>query len=995
MASHGKRSCTMSALVSLVERAAVITKPYNPQDALLLIKALSTLRLSRPEVKIICEKSSFSLASSPTEVPTAVLVDAVNHLCTLQSAHLPVVQLFLLKRFCELQPNGGTRSPFSSTSASCFVDPRTVQKAALVLAKLGRNSGQAEATEHVLRLLHAALQQEPDDAGLHIAYVALYANSSRCTTPLRWWETTEPPKISSRTLQRSLAFLLENRQTLTRASGNVAWQLLHLLLVLPPSTQCAVSSQGRSSHLLRREQIEMFERFLSSGALAQKTSAGAYVHFVHAFGADVCRLELQRTLTLLTPLARTNDKAAPAAPHTPKRLNVYDATKLASALAAMFSVLATHPSRSTSPAALGSPSEQRPGFQVSEGSQQLSLNKHEAWLAVMQLCFTILCELVKSEQARLRSTRPGDENLINVMVSPDRFLVAALLDSYARGYAVVLESSALSVGRRDIIPLLLTSAASVSALLEFVPLLSELPPAMISWMLRSLASLRRQNGVDSAQLERSAAFLLRRYLCVSSDKRCLRSNVETLYAYARLVSVNGDVQGGRSFSSAPAAAVTPEKPPSHRLPALGALDSVIHEISLCLRVSSSDPAEGPPTADADMLLAALLHLHTSMSPAVAGIAAVPKRSPAVPPLLDQLQVTLAAYYCDRDSSAPRAESAADVIVRAARLHVLAELALSPQFPYWRSGAALAKAAERATEQVAVMPCLVSSASMLRALSVLGRGRRSGAATPLPPATFSASLLCTLCRRYQQCIGEMVQASGQREHVSELVRVFWRARLVGVQLVFAEFADEDVVSDASSILPDANASRPQLRFPACLCRLEHLTSCAAADVLHLIAEVQLSSPESVQLPPHTVHDLRTTLLETLATSADVECVIRLVQANATPAVSQAVFPHKGDLRCLLHCVETSISGLLHGAPKEANADSAKWYWRGDSREQASRLLHALAESQLFLRIPEIASGEESGGLRRQFLQLTHHLEGSARNADEVAMLKMRLLCGGVL
>ncbi|CAJ1013021.1 hypothetical protein Q4I28_008334 [Leishmania naiffi] len=66
-----------------------------------------------------------------------------------------------------------TKSAGLDTTSPCTVDLRTAQKAALVLAKLGRTVGSTEATDHVLRLHHALLEHEPDDAGLHMTYVAL------------------------------------------------------------------------------------------------------------------------------------------------------------------------------------------------------------------------------------------------------------------------------------------------------------------------------------------------------------------------------------------------------------------------------------------------------------------------------------------------------------------------------------------------------------------------------------------------------------------------------------------------------------------------------------------------------------------------------------------------------------------------------------------------------------------------------------------------------
>ncbi|CAC9552355.1 conserved hypothetical protein [Leishmania infantum JPCM5] len=987
----------MSALVSLVQRAAAITRPYNSQDALLLIRALSSLRLSRPEVRLICEKASFSLASSPAEVPAAVLVDAVNRLCTLQSAHLPVVQRVLLKRFCELQSTCSAQRPcYPTPTSSLAVDPRTAQKAALVLAKLGRTAGQAEATEHVLRLLHTLLEHRPDDAGLHIAYVALYVNSSRYTTQLRWWATTAPLKRSVQTLQRSVNFLLKNQQTLKRASGNVAWQLLHLLLVIPPSTQSAVASQGSSAPLLHGQQREGFESYFASGALAQKVSAGAYVQFVHSFGTDVCQLDLQRTVALLTPLAKPKKEAAFAASQTQKRLNVYDATKLASALAAMFSVLATHPSRSASFAALGGPREQHPGAQASQASRQASVGAHEAWRRAVQLCFTILCDLVECEQARLRSTHANDDALMDTVVSPDRFLVAALLDSYSRGCAVLLESAEAPRGMRSTASPWFMLSASISALLEFVPQLSETSPTMISWMLRSLASLRRRSScADGDQLELSAAFLLRQYLCVPPKKRCLRSDVETLYAYARLIGLNGDPHVSRSYTTTTATVTTPGKPPSGRLPPLSALDRIVCEIASRLRASPFAADDEPQMEDADMLLATLLHLYKKTVSASAAMTDASKGTMELLPLLDELQSTLAAYYCNRIAGTPSVQMKGDVAVRAARLHVVAGLLHSSQFSSCRSGAALARAAERTTEQVTITGAPVASSSMLRVLAVLARGQHTGVAASLPPTPFDVALLSTLCHRYQQYMNEIVRTGGRREHVSEVVRVLWRARQLGVQLVFAEAASQGVLLEASGVLEGGNASQPQLWFPASLCYLEHLTCCAAADLLQLIAESQLRSSALMQLQPHIVRHLRMTLFEQLTVIADVECVTRLLQSNATAAVSQVILPEKEDLHRVVRCVDACVSTLLDSALKGTSEDAAKTSRHGDFREQAGRFLHALVQSQLFIRIPEIFSSAEGGVLRRRMLELVPYMESSAREADAIAVLKMKLFCGAVL
>ncbi|KAG5490675.1 hypothetical protein JKF63_00797 [Porcisia hertigi] len=985
----------MSALLSLVQRAAAITKPYNAQDALLLIKALSALRLTRPEVRLICERASFSLASSPAEVPVAVLVDAVNHLCTLQSARFPVVQHVLLKRFCELPCKDGVHGSRSLTpTLSCAANPRIAQKAALVLAKLGRSAGLAEATEHVLRLTHSLLAENPDDIGLHIAYVALYVNSSRYTSQQQWWATTAPLKTSAQTLIRSLTNLMRDRQVLTRASGNVAWQLLHLLLVIPPSTQWAVSLQGRKEDLL--QECKDFDICAAFGALANKVSPGAYVQFVYSFGADVCRLDLQRTVALLTPLARTQNEAAGTALHTRKRLNVYDGTKLASALAAMLSALAIHPSRSAPFPVLNKTHERPPAGQVPSATPHTFVDEQKVWRISVDLCFTILSDLVRSEQARLLSTSANESSLIDVAVSPDQFLVAALLDSYARGYAVLLEPVEVPRGRRSAAPSIPLLSVSVSALLELVPLLSETPATMISWMLRSLVSLqRRGKNVDRVQLERSASFLFRRYLGLSSKRRCLRTNVEMLYAYARLVGSNGDTDDSEwGFFTGPTQTV-PEKSAFHWLPPFGALDPILREVASGLRASTSVAPDGSPTADADMLLAAILHLYPSTVLVDAAAHDVAKGALEVPPLLDELQTALAEYFSASAANAPSGELEAVVTLRAVRLHLVAARVFSPQFALCRSAAALAKAAERTTQRMMTTAPVPSSSSMLRALAMLERAQRTGAATSPSPGIPSSQLLSHLCYRYQEYIGATTQACEERARVSEVVRVLWRARQVGVRLFFTGVADPDSLINVVDIFSVSDVIPPQLRFPGSLCCLQVLTCCAAADLLQLIAESQLINPQLVQLQPHAVSHLRMALLEQLTTTVDVECVIRLVQSNATPAVSQVMFPRKDDLHRLMRCVAASIFCLLHSAPDGASEAVAERCHCDESREQAGRLLHALVESQLFMRIPEIASGVEDCGLRQGMLQLAQYLEDRARQVDVIAVMKMRLLCGGAL
>ncbi|GET93618.1 hypothetical protein, conserved [Leishmania tarentolae] len=979
----------MSVLVSLVQRAAAITRPYKSQDALLLIKALSVLRLNRPEVRVICEKASFLLASSPAEVPTAVLIDAVNSLCTLQSAHIPVVQRVLLKRFCELQSECTAQGSCSRTPTSSFaVDPRTAQKAALVLAKLGRTAGKTQATEHVLRLLHALLEHRREDAGLHMAYIALYVNSSRYTSNPRWWATTAPLKRSVQTLQRSVHFLLSNRQILTRSSGNVAWQLLHLLLVIPPSAHVAVGLQRSSAYLLEGPECERFDDYFAAGALAPKVSVGAYAQFVHSFGADMCQLDLQRTVALLRPLARPKEEASSAVLYTQKRWNVYDATKLANALAAILAVLATHPARSTSFVSHGGPDEQHPGVQA-------SVCEHEVWRTAVQLCLTILCDLVDREKARLCSAHANDDVLMGTLISPDGFLLAALLDGYARGCAVLLESAEPPRGMRSTASTWSMLSTSIAALLGFVPLLSETPPTMISWMLRSLASLgRRGNCVDGDQLERSAASLLRQYLCSPSKSRCLRSDVETLYAYARLLSFTGNPDGSRKCSSTAGALTTPGKPPSHRLPPFSNLDPVVRDIVSRLRVRPSVADDESHTEDADMLLTALLYLHETMLSTLAAASDASTETMEVPPLLDELQSILAAYYCDMVAGTPSWKVEADVTVRAARLQAVAALLRSPQVSFCHSGAALATAAERITEQVGMTETPVGSSSMLRALAVLQRGQRTGVTGEFLSTPSIVFLLSTLCHRYQQYIHELMQMGGRPKHISEVVRVMWRARQVGVQLGFAEESGQDVLIDASIVLQGGHASLPQLWFPANLCRLEYLTCCAAADLLQLIADSQLKSPALVQMHPHTVRHLRATLFEQLTAVADVECVIRLLRSNVTTAVSQVVLPEKDDLCGVVRCVDASVSSLLDSALR-TNGVAAESSQSGDWREQAGRLLHALVESQLFIRIPEMVSSGKDGGLRRRMLQLAEYVESSSRKTDTIAVLKMRLFFGDVL
>ncbi|CAJ1038481.1 hypothetical protein Q4I32_008257 [Leishmania shawi] len=245
----------------------------------------------------------------------------------------------------------------------------------------------------------------------------------------------------------------------------------------------------------------------------------------------------------------------------------------------------------------------------------------------------------------------------------------------------------------------------------------------------------------------------------------------------------------------------------------------------------------------------------------------------------------------------------------------------------------------------------------------------------------------MCHRYQQYISVTAQAGGRREDASGAVHALWRAWQVDAQLVFTEAARKGILSVANNLLQGSHACQAQHLLPANLCHLEYRAFCAAADLLQLIAESQMSSPALVQLQPYTTRHLRVTLFGQVMMTVDVECATRLVQSNATPAISPAVFPHRGDLRRLARFIDVPTSRLLHAALKRASDDSAMAYRLGNSREQAGKFLHVLIESELFIRIPVIASKEENGGLRQRMLQRVQYLESSARKADAIAVMKM--------
>lgn len=242
-----------SVLARLVHRAAVLREPYNTQDSILLIKALSSLRTGLPSATRVCERAAFSIAATAphTDVAPAILIDLLNALAHLNALQLPVVHKVLLPRLCHIPLHGHA------------LPAQTLQKAALVLLKLGRSPHRRAVAvgDHVLHLLHHAHQVHQrlgrTDEALCLAYIGLFPYTALAQQGVMKKQQQQrryghhdhddsgasSPRGAVRTLYacacavlgdvRPHASLPFSSSMLARAQGNAALQALHLYAVLP------------------------------------------------------------------------------------------------------------------------------------------------------------------------------------------------------------------------------------------------------------------------------------------------------------------------------------------------------------------------------------------------------------------------------------------------------------------------------------------------------------------------------------------------------------------------------------------------------------------------------------------------------------------------------------------------------------------------------------------------------------------------------------------
>lgn len=1001
-----------TTLVQLVQRAASISKPYNCQDAVLLIKALSALRLRQPEVRSICEKACFSLASSPREVAAPVVVDVVNHLATLQSSHLPVVQRVLMKRFCEL-PLRSERS--SSTPA---VDPRTAQKAALALIKLGRSASSEAVVEHVLRLLHALLSRHAQDVGLHIAYVALYPYSARYTAAQPpWWLAPPPHKPSVVTLTTSLRFLLEHPQVYTRASGNVAWQLFHMLLLLPPAPSSS-SSHAANGYVcgLPCDRIRDFEAYCRSGALAGAVSAGAYVTFLQTFCADLCSRDLERACLLLSGVFLSKEPAraqvsTAQSDYSLRRINVYDATKLAGAVAQTLAAIGPSlplaaSSGTTYDAAASPPQAVQPDVVTTE----LPRSDLDARTEAVRLSLCVLDSLVLWQQQLWQQSRVAPVSASMTLLeehsgSPDSLLVASLLHAYAK-----------ATRSHHAHPSVSTDAA-VRVLLSFVPELANTTPVLLSWMLASLAAMAANIGKShslAAAAAHATQFLLRQYMRFSARTRSLRTDVEALYGCMRIraslcqtcqelshVSSQGrtSLNEGRLHDRQETSALQRrwalevEDNVSHTTTSFASarqLTVLLQDTALRLRSARTQKTSAVSREDVDELLAMLVDVHSTPLVTSASTANDDNEKADEPPFMEAVAHLQVEVLDCVDSSFESADdgTSENVCLRTARLCLLSNLTAS--LP--------AAARDRFAYRLRVLQLLhlqhfqhsaevkVSSALMLRCLALLAQD-------PSPNAE-TRHLLSVLCSKYQATIQACVQAAPQRLSVEGVVRVLRRARLAGVCVVLESTAEGTRTRCDSAHESSEKDSEPTLAFPMELCHAERLTTYAAADLLLLLSDsFSSSSAHPPLLHPEqrsALHQVASSLVTQLQRTPSVECTVRLLQASKSPAASLLLFPDTDDLFHLLCCTNASVTQLLSCLEGEAVAGGqADWHAR-----QASRLLVAVANFPLFFT-PPLSTRSEGGTLRGNLLRLAQHVERHGCEADDISVLKIKLLCEGIV
>ncbi|RNF18490.1 uncharacterized protein Tco025E_04492 [Trypanosoma conorhini] len=322
-------------LHALVRRAARYERPFNSQDSLLIVKALQLLRYRSDDVRGVCEKCAFAIVSSRITVPVERAIEALSSLLSLQAAPLPIVHEKLAERLSEVTPQ--TASPHS------------IQKAAVVVMKLGKRYGKPAIADHLFDILTQEAATYPKDAALQLAVISVFMYTSsaaqlegrRCRGATKAGEEVE--------FRRTRAVLeaatrLVDAHVLSSLRGNKALQALHIfpVLALRPSTHASTNgtaqagvnggsgARGNGHSLGTTLRWDRVENAFREELQLSTVVPGGYAQFLFDF-LPIFRTEnndeegavVAMKLALLEVLCQTNFH---------KALNSYDVAKIAMAV---------------------------------------------------------------------------------------------------------------------------------------------------------------------------------------------------------------------------------------------------------------------------------------------------------------------------------------------------------------------------------------------------------------------------------------------------------------------------------------------------------------------------------------------------------------------------------------------------------------------------------------------------------------------------------------
>ncbi|KAF5221799.1 hypothetical protein ECC02_005155 [Trypanosoma cruzi] len=215
-----------TVLRALVRRAAAYERPFNSQDSLLIVRALQALRYRSDDVRGVCEKCAFAIASSRITVPVERAIEALSGLLSLQAGALPVVHEKLAERLTEVTPQTAS--------------PRYVQKAAVVIMKLGRRYCKPAIADHVFDVLTQLLPSHPNDVALRLAVISVFMYTSSavkyeamcCKGTARNEDLKEEKDRRVLTLLEAATHIVD-AHVLSALRGNSTLQAFHIFPVLP------------------------------------------------------------------------------------------------------------------------------------------------------------------------------------------------------------------------------------------------------------------------------------------------------------------------------------------------------------------------------------------------------------------------------------------------------------------------------------------------------------------------------------------------------------------------------------------------------------------------------------------------------------------------------------------------------------------------------------------------------------------------------------------